>query len=50
MGDRIVPSNVFARLLETHQAGPHEACLTLLSSIYEGPRAKAVLSGMNRAV
>jgi len=40
MGDRIVPSATFRRLLETHRAGPHEADLTLLSAVYEPAKAK----------
>lgn len=40
MGDRIVPSTTFQRLLETHLAGPNEADLTLLSAIYEPSKVK----------
>ena len=40
MGDRIVPSATFRRLLETHRAGPHEADLTLLSAVYEPSKVK----------
>ncbi len=38
MGDRIVTSAVFQRLMETHSLGTREAELTLLSAIYEPPR------------
>ena len=38
MGDRVVPTAVFQRLLETHQAGRREADLTLLTANYEPPR------------
>ena len=38
MGDRIVPSSVFRRLLQTHLEGTTEAALTLLTAIYEPPR------------
>lgn len=38
MGDRIVPSSVFRRLAETHQAGAREAGLTFLTALYEPPR------------
>jgi CTP:molybdopterin cytidylyltransferase MocA len=37
MGDRIVPENIFRRLLQTHTAGGQEAALTLLTAIYEPP-------------
>jgi len=40
MGDRIVPSATFRRLVETHQAGPHDADLTLLSAVYEPSKCK----------
>ena len=46
MGDRIVPSATFRRLLETHRAGPYEADLTLLSAVYEPSKCK----GMGRIV
>ncbi len=38
MGDRIVPTSTFQRLLETHCLGPTEADLTLLSALYEPPK------------
>ena len=38
MGDRIVPTAVFQRLLETHRVGPREAELTLLTATYEPPK------------
>jgi molybdopterin-guanine dinucleotide biosynthesis protein A len=38
MGDRIVPSSVFKKLLETHHGGAREADLTFLTAIYEPPR------------
>ena len=38
MGDRIVPTATFEKLLETHQVGPREAELTILTSIYEPPK------------
>ncbi|HWQ53036.1 MAG TPA: NTP transferase domain-containing protein, partial [Bryobacteraceae bacterium] len=38
MGDRIVPSIVFGRLLETHRAGGREADLTFLTAHYEPPK------------
>lgn len=38
MGDRIVPTEVFQRLLETHRVGPREAELTLLTATYEPPK------------
>ena len=37
MGDRIVPSSIFSRLAETHQAGGLEADLTFLTARYEPP-------------
>ena len=37
MGDRIIPESIFRRLLDTHEAGGHEADLTLLSAIYVAP-------------
>ncbi len=41
MGDRIVTESTFRRLVETHQLGPREAELTLLSAVYEPPRTAA---------
>jgi bifunctional N-acetylglucosamine-1-phosphate-uridyltransferase/glucosamine-1-phosphate-acetyltransferase GlmU-like protein len=38
MGDRVVPSAVFRRLLETHCAGEREADLTFLTARYEPPK------------
>ncbi len=38
MGDRVVPAGVFRRLLDTHEAGGHEADLTFLTARYEPPR------------
>ena len=38
MGDRIVPPEIFHRLLETHATGPREADLTILTARYEPPR------------
>jgi hypothetical protein len=38
MGDRIVTSEVFSKLLETHMLGQHEADLTLLTAVYEPPK------------
>jgi len=38
MGDRIVPTAVFERLLETHRVGSREAELTFLTATYEPPR------------
>ncbi len=38
MGDRVVPSAVFRRLLETHLAGEREADLTFLTARYEPPK------------
>ena len=38
MGDRIVPSSVFERLLQTHREGEVEADLTCLTATYEPPR------------
>jgi bifunctional N-acetylglucosamine-1-phosphate-uridyltransferase/glucosamine-1-phosphate-acetyltransferase GlmU-like protein len=38
MGDRIVTSDVFRRLYETHVIGAKEADLTLLTAIYEPPK------------
>ena len=40
MGDRIVPAEVFQRLVETHRLGPREADLTLLTAMYEPPRQR----------
>ncbi len=40
MGDRIVPSATFEKLIETHRAGAHEADLTLLTAVYDGGRAQ----------
>lgn len=38
MGDRVVPAEIFARLLETHSTGTKEADLTLLTARYEPPK------------
>ncbi len=38
MGDRIVAPGIFRQLCETHDAGPREADLTLLTAIYEPPK------------
>ena len=38
MGDRVVPTETFRRLLALHQEGPREADLTLLTARYEPPR------------
>ena len=38
MGDRIIPSSVFRRLVKKHTDGTHEADLTFLSAIYEPPK------------
>lgn len=38
MGDRIVPSAIFQRLLYTHQKGGEEAGLTFLTAQYEVPQ------------
>lgn len=38
MGDRIVPSSIFRRLLEAHRGGDGEADLTFLSAQYEPPK------------
>jgi GTP:adenosylcobinamide-phosphate guanylyltransferase len=38
MGDRIVTPAIFRRLADTHQAGPREADVTLLTALYEPPR------------
>jgi len=38
MGDRVVPSRIFRRLLETHTAGGRDADLTMLTARYEPPR------------
>lgn len=38
MGDRIVPSSVFHRLIETHRMWGREAALTLLTAHYEPPK------------
>jgi len=38
MGDRIIPSSVFRRLLKVHEEGEKEADLTFLSAIYEPPK------------
>ncbi len=38
MGDRIVPSSIFRRLWQTHNAGTHEADLTFLTAQYEPPK------------
>jgi len=37
MGDRIIPEAIFRRLLDIHEAGGHEADLTLLSAFYAPP-------------
>jgi len=37
MGDRIVPTSVFRRLIETHAAPPQEADLTFLTALYAPP-------------
>lgn len=53
MGDRIVPSSVFRRLLETHRQGGREADLTFLTARYEPPRHRGkgrVLRDENRRV
>ena len=46
MGDRIVPSSIFRRMLETHIEGGKEANLTFLTAIYEPPKN----SGKGRVV
>jgi hypothetical protein len=38
MGDRIVPSSIFRRLVDVHRAEAREADLTLLTAIYEPPK------------
>ena len=38
MGDRIIPSSVFRRLVKMHSEGEGEADLTFLSAIYEPPK------------
>ncbi|MBK9390015.1 MAG: NTP transferase domain-containing protein [Bacteroidetes bacterium] len=38
MGDRIIPSSVFRRLVKVHEEGEKEADLTFLSAIYEPPK------------
>ena len=38
MGDRVVPSSIFAQLCEMHRQGEHEADLTFLTAEYEPPR------------
>jgi hypothetical protein len=38
MGDRVVPSSIFRRLVETHVDGSAEADLTFLTALYEPPR------------
>ena len=38
MGDRIIPSSVFRRLVKMHSEGEREADLTFLSAIYEPPK------------
>ena len=38
MGDRIIPSSIFRRLVKTHSIGDQEADLTFLSACYEPPR------------
>ncbi|OHB79844.1 MAG: hypothetical protein A2W31_18645 [Planctomycetes bacterium RBG_16_64_10] len=38
MGDRIVTTAIFRKLVATHLLGPHEADLTLLTAIYEPPK------------
>lgn len=38
MGDRIIPSSVFRRLVKMHSEGDQEADLTFLSAIYEPPK------------
>ena len=38
MGDRIVTTAIFQRLVETQSLGPREADLTFLSAIYEPPK------------
>ena len=53
MGDRIVPSSVFRRVWETHQAGPQEADLTFLTALYEPPKDRGkgrVVRDQNRQV
>jgi hypothetical protein len=53
MGDRIVTESTFRRLVETHQLGPREAELTLLSAIYEPPKNRGkgrIVRGTDRKV
>jgi len=38
MGDRIIPTSVFRRLVKMHSDGDKEADLTFLSAVYEPPR------------
>ncbi|HUX96905.1 MAG TPA: NTP transferase domain-containing protein [Bacteroidales bacterium] len=38
MGDRIIPSSIFRRLIKKHEEGGQEADLTFLSAIYEPPK------------
>ena len=38
MGDRIIPSSIFRRLIRKHQEGGQEADLTFLTAIYEPPK------------
>jgi bifunctional UDP-N-acetylglucosamine pyrophosphorylase/glucosamine-1-phosphate N-acetyltransferase len=38
MGDRIIPSSTFRRIIETHRAGSREADITFLTAVYEPPK------------
>ena len=38
MGDRIIPSSVFRKLVKTHSDGEKESDLTFLSAVYEPPK------------
>jgi hypothetical protein len=38
MGDRIIPSSVFRRLIKVHSEGDSEADLTFLTALYEPPK------------
>lgn len=40
MGDRVVPSSIFRRILCVHHEGSREADLTLLTAVHETPRQK----------
>jgi hypothetical protein len=54
MGDRVVATSMFKRLLETHTLGNRDADLTLLTAIYEPPKnygkGRVVRDDQNRIV